>query len=322
MGYCQAVTRDRVPGALFVISYSLVLTACIPNQPAIRTVNPEAESPRPGARATNGPIVDVQRSQPTPTPIVTISEIDGMELVYVHAGSFIMGNMKIAHEVYLDAYWIDKTEVTNLMYSRCASAGGCRPRFEEEHRFIVIDSRIVPYYGVSTYYEYPVVKVSWDEAKDYCEWAGRRLPTEAEWERAARGTDRRRYPWGNEHPGGDRMNFCDRNCGDEFDWQDDSIDDGNGIMAPVSSYPLGAAQSGALSLAGNVSEWVADWYDQDYPQPPYNNNQGPDSGTLRVHRGGSFLLPVEGGQVTYRVGKLPSEREYVLGFRCAMSAEP
>jgi formylglycine-generating enzyme required for sulfatase activity len=192
---------------------------------------------------------------------------DGMEIVYVPAGTFTMGldegqvNERPEHEVALDGFWIDRTEVTNAMYRLCMEVGVCTtPGFDK-------------YYPYEEFSEYPVVYMSWDQSTTYCEWAGRRLPTEAEWEKAARGTDGRIYPWGNEAPTSERLNFA-RESGD--------------IMA-VGSYPESASPYGALDMAGNAWEWVADWYDAHYYSiSPQSNPKGPDDGSFRVCRGGGW----------------------------------
>jgi len=218
---------------------------------------------------------------PTPIPAPVLGDTwlrpaDGMVMVYVPAGEFQMGSTEAEvdaalelcnqyyrgcerrwfederpiHPVALDGFWIDQTEVTNAQYARCVAAGACDPPAESG------SSSRDSYYGNSAYEDYPVIWVSWDDAVDYCAWAGGRLPTEAEWEYAARGPEGRTFPWGDGFDG-TRLNYCDANC--ELDWSDGAVDDGYADTAPVGSYPAGASWVGALDLAGNVWEWVVDW---------------------------------------------------------------
>lgn len=242
-----------------------------------------------------------------------ISPKDGMELVYIPAGNFLMGldgllsNQEPEHEVYLDAYWIDRTEVTNAMYRLCVQEKVCSsPGWDK-------------YFPYEQFQNYPVVYISWTQAKEYCEWAGRRLPTEAEWEKAARGTDARLYPWGNEEPTSDLLNFARI----------------NGDIVAVSSYPSGASPYEVMDMAGNVWEWVADWYDDYYYSiSPQDNPKGPDSGYYRVCRGGGWI-DFKGAVQTVQRGssiciiKNPGIASYWfrrdvvdndLGIRCAMDA--
>ena len=249
----------------------------------------------------------------------TMTGEDGMTLLYVPAGEFIMGsedgndNEKPVHIVYLDAFWIDQTEVTVRMYYLCVEAGTCDEPVETSSATNDI------YYGDGKFDNYPVINVNWDMAKTYCEWVDRRLPTEAEWEKAARGTDANIYPWGNSF-NGNLLNFCDVNCLFPYG---EIYDDGFTDTSPVGNYPSGASPYGAYDMAGNVSEWVADWYDENYYEiSPSSNPQGPTSslGQYRVQRGDSY----NGGNLSVRsAGRYlhPSDGySSDSGFRCAMDA--
>ena len=230
--------------------------------------------------------------------VASIPLFDTAEEILIPAGSFQMGcdssnpaengcnnwwqtNELPLHTVTLDAYYIDKYEVTNARYKACVAAGGCTVPGS------VDSSKRSPYYGTSTYADYPVINVTWHQASAFCAWEGKRLPTEAEWEKAARGSSNtRKYPWGDEFDG-NRLNFCDINC--ESDWKDEAYNDGYADTAPVGSYPSGASPYGVMDMAGNVDEWVQDWYDSSYYSvSPSNNPQGPETGTYRVLRGGSW----------------------------------
>lgn len=241
--------------------------------------------------------------QPEPTARVRVREIDGMVQAYVPAGEFVMGaeantrrdfsNKSPAHRVYLDAFWMDQTEVTNAMYARCVQAGKCKFSVEEAATEIHFDD--------PDYVDHPVVYVRWEWAQAYCQWAGGRLPSEAEWEKAARGTDERKYPWGNEPPSARRLNFNDL----------------VGDTTPVGSYPLGASPYGILDLAGNVREWVADWFSAQYYQNSILENPlGPAKGQLKVLRGGSFKDGYAGVLATTRFSHDPGSPGVNRGFRC------
>jgi serine/threonine-protein kinase len=254
-------------------------------------------------KATNTPA----RTSPTLTiGSSQVSTIDGMKLMYVPAGNFLMGspdgvgndNEHPQHTVYLDAYWIDQTEVTNGMYEKCVAAGGCTELSNKSS--YTHDS----YYGNSTYNDYPVINVDWDQANNYCAWAGRTLPTEAQWEKAARGMDGRTYPWGEQTPDQNLVNY-NQNVGD---------------TTAVGSYPGGASPYGALDMAGNVWEWVADWYSADYYQSsPSDNPTGPDSGEYRSLRGGSWFVDEFNVRAANRDWSYPSLTDYSVGFRCSLS---
>ncbi|MFZ5916405.1 MAG: bifunctional serine/threonine-protein kinase/formylglycine-generating enzyme family protein [Chloroflexota bacterium] len=261
-------------------------------------------------------------STPAPEAGATQSrDKDGAVMVYVPAGAFWMGSddndpaaksdEKPQHEITLDAFWIDRTEVTNGQYRRCVDDGACSPPYESTSY-----SRN-SYYGNPEFDDYPVVYVDWNQAGAYCAWAGARLPSEAEWEKAARGTDKYLYPWGNDFDGS-LINFCDVNC--TLDWQDGNWDDGHADTAPVGSYPGGASPFGALDMAGNVWEWVADWYAPDYyAVSPASNPQGPDSGNWRAGHGGSWSNAQGDVRAAYRDRAEPSDAGNELGFRCARS---
>lgn len=257
-----------------------------------------------------------------------ISPIDGAEQVFVPKGSFIMGASDIdtaakpneypAHEVYLDDFWIDQYEVTNYQYKKCVNNGGCTEP-------VITSARGINNYYVSpSYLLYSVVNVSWFDAVQYCKWAGRRLPTEAEWEKAARGTDRRIYPWGNgsstETAEGVRANYCDGSCG--TDWSDKSVNDNYHGISPKAEYPAGKSPYGAYDMAGNVWEWVSDWYNHKYYQAypsGVTNPQGLDVGNTKVVRGGSFMNEIYALRSSYRYSYEPSDINDIVGFRCVSS---
>lgn len=228
-----------------------------------------------------------------------VSPVDGMQLVQVPAGEFIMGQegddrSSPQHRVYLDEYWIDQTEVTNAMYAACVRAGACE--------FKVRDSATALHFNDPAYANHPVVYISWQDAAGYCEWAGRRLPTEAEWEKAGRGDDGRLFPWGAALPGPGLLNF-DQLYGD---------------TTPVGAFPAGASPYGVLDMAGNVREWVADWFKIAYYRfSPAANPSGPPSGEKRVLRGGAFDDPGHAVRVTTRFAHDPVSPGLNRGFRCA-----
>ena len=227
-----------------------------------------------------------------------------MTLVYVPAGEFQMGSEngysdeKPVHTVYLDVFWIDQTEVTNAMYAQCVQAGDC------------IQPSSTIYYSNSNYNDHPVVYVSWNDASAFCEWADRRLPTEAEWEKAARGgLEGKAYPWGDEAP------VCE--LGAENGAQYGSC---SGQTVPVGSF--GENGYGLYDMAGNVWEWVADWYASDYyASSPSSNPTGPDSGSSRVLRGGSWY-PYGAFNIRSAIHYWddPANTSSYLGFRCSHSS--
>ena len=244
------------------------------------------------------------------------SPVDGAEMVKIPAGKFTMGSTeqedeKPMHDVNLCDFCIDKYPVTNGQYRKFCDATGRDyppgPGFSGTPDYFTKNA------------DYPVVNVSWEDARAFCEWAGKRLPTEAEWEKAARGQDGRKYPWGNTEPDGSQCNFADKRSG--FSWADKKVDDGFAQMSPVKQYPAGASPYGVMDMAGNVWEWCNDWFADDYyKESPAENPKGPDSGSVRVLRGGSWCNdPVSLCCACRFVGE-PSYRSLVIGFRCAVDA--
>jgi serine/threonine-protein kinase len=284
---------------------------------------------------------------PTTMP-KNISPIDSMELVQVPAGEFLMGvtqsdqnllfSMCSACEhdrlldatpqrrIYLDKFWIDKTEITVGQFAKFVNATGYRTTAEKQGwswLFDLSSNTISRASGLSWLYPqgmlitveqygtYPVVHVSWNDATAYCSWAGRRLPTEAEWEKAARGVDGRLFPWGNNNPTSQLANFDLTNSG----------------PSPVGSYPAGVSPYGIYDMAGNVWEWTNDYYQQtSYSTMSDKNPSGPSSDDLYVGRGGSWGTLAESEldilSSAYREANKPDYSSDLVGFRCVKSQTP
>jgi formylglycine-generating enzyme required for sulfatase activity len=233
---------------------------------------------------------------------------DGMVMVYAPPGTFMMGRDSSgsdefpAHQVTLtEGFWIDQTEVTNEQYGQCVAEGNCAVSLHAND---------------SSWNEpnHPVVGVSWHDAVDYCTWAGGQLPTEAQWEYAARGPDNLVYPWGDAFDG-EKTNFCDTNC--SFDWKESDWDDGYATTAPVGRYLDGRSWVGAVDVVGNVWEWVADWYDSNYYEmSSAENPTGPDDGDYKVLRGGSWYHNAVNVRADLRHNAVPDFRFSDIGFRC------
>ena len=240
---------------------------------------------------------------------------DGMVQVYVPAGKFLMGSRaddpdawdheKPQHEVYLDAYWIDKTPVTNAMFAKFVQERGYMTQAERAKDKYTWRTPRGSGSNLTGKDNHPVVCISWNDAIAYAAWAGRRLPTEAEWEKAAGGTDGRKWPWGNNPPTKQFCNF-DMNVGD---------------TTPVDNYLDGASPYGALNMVGNVWEWCYDTYSANYYAcSPKANRQGSQFlSKFKVLRGGSWWNTVPDSRVRDRIRSFAHYRDEFRGFRCAQS---
>ena len=305
-------------GLLLVLGLTLVirstpdiLRAGRPAPPATPSKVPVRQVPKDGVR-------DVPRAG-RPAPLATPSKVevrqnpnpvkkqvwtnpqDGSEFVWVPAGQFIMGSNegfldeRPQRRVYLDGYWIGKYEVTVAQFRRfCEATGREMPR--------------APEWGWQD--AHPVANVTWHDAAAYAEWSGCRLPTEAEWEKAARGADGRLYPWGNVWDVENCNNYSDHNpAGDGYQQTQ---------TAPVGSYPSGASPYGCLDMAGNVWEWCRDWYSSTYYSvSPSTDPQGSTSGSVRVLRGGSWNSYDDLCRAAFRYDNSPSFTYDSSGFRLA-----
>jgi formylglycine-generating enzyme required for sulfatase activity len=248
-----------------------------------------------------------------------VSKIDGMTMIYIPGGEFEMGSVEgredeqPVHTVYLDPYWIDETEVTNKMFAKFLNENGNKS--EKGSKWFFDNSPYTPISKISGrwqveegFEDHPVVEVNWYGAYAYSQWAGRRLPTEAEWEKAARGTNGWKFPWGNHKPDKTLLNFYSK----------------VGMTTPVRSYLDGASIYGVLDMAGNVWEYVVDWYDPDYykslQETRWRNPKGPQSGTYKVGRGGSWINGIDFVRSTSRISLDPYTADMNIGFRCVLEA--
>ncbi|MEO7840850.1 MAG: SUMF1/EgtB/PvdO family nonheme iron enzyme [Anaerolineales bacterium] len=278
-------------------------TASLTEAAVLPALTEETSSPTEVPSATS---ISTETGIPTPNaPLPEITDDKGAVMVLVPAGDFTMGSNtgdedeRPSHTVHLDAYYIDKFEVTNALYEACVDSGKCdKPIYP--YFFPESPNRI--YYGDSQYDKFPVVYVDWNMAKAYCEWRGAHLPTEAQWEKAARGdTDARIYPWkGPELASCKKANF--QNCVNR--------------TSEVDNYKDGKSPYGAYDMAGNVWEWVADWYSAIYYENLFSDNPlGPNFGQSRVQRGGSWTK--YDIRVSNRVNYGPNHTNFDVGFRCA-----
>lgn len=231
---------------------------------------------------------------------------DGALMALVPAGLFTMGSEgsgedeKPLHRVHLDGFYMDQYEVTTARYARFLETSGRKPPDQWS-------AARLPQLG-----DRPVIGVDWHDADAYCQWAGKRLPTEAEWEKAARGPEGRAYPWGADHPNASLANF-DKSCILCNVYEE--------VLKSVGSYEKGKSPYGIYDLSGNVQEWTADWYDEQYYKvSPKRNPTGPSQGVGKVARGGSWLSRRTLLQSGLRNWESPASRQTHTGFRCVQGA--
>lgn len=288
---------------------------------------PSPSFPPPITQVFPSPIPSEDNPTIAPYPLEII-DAKGVTMRLVSAGEFIMGsyaddaleecqkysndagdcrresfvNEEPPHQVYLDSFYMDIYEVTNTLYKTCVDMGACSP----PHGSSSNSGDTHPsYYGNSEFDNFPVIFVDWNQAKTYCEWRGAHLPTEAQWEKAARGTDGRTFPWG-EGLDCSKANFV--SC--------------IGDITKVGNYESGISPFGIYDMAGNVWEWTADWY-AGYQDLILSNPLGPDTGEYRVNRGGAYVYPDRNLRSSSRNASSP-DGAFVsyIGFRCARDANP
>ena len=252
---------------------------------------------------TSGATADVElvaESTPGEEPLAS-------EMVTIAAGPFVRGtehggfDERPTRTIHLDEFSIDRFEVTNHQYQQFVVATG--------HRKPGLPSRYAKSGAKVRGMNQPIVYVSWDDAEAYCRWKGKRLPTEAEWEKAMRGTDGRLWPWG------------DTEQSDGANWA--RVNDGHEATARVGTFQLDKSPYGVMDGAGNVMEWVADWYDETYyKSSPDHNPPSPEYGTYRVLRGGSYTTTGGDVRITSQSKMMQDFRDETIGFRCASSSNP
>lgn len=229
-----------------------------------------------------------------------ITDASGAQMILIPAGDFTMGSVDgdtdeaPVHTVFMDDYYIDKFEVTNALYKNCVTAGVCMKPLDAAN------------YDNPKYAEHPVVYVDWSMAKNYCEWRGAKLPTEAQWEKAARGTDARTYPWG-----------------EGIDCSEANYENCIGDTKPFNNYANGTSPYGVYNMAGNVWEWTSNWYSATYDgNSSAKNPTGPDKGDRKVLRGGGWNQHEYLLRTTARLGTNPTDVFFSFGFRCASDVMP
>ena len=302
LGLGRAVATEPVPAtpAPSPVKPDPVPTKPVPVKPSSAGSDPKpVEKMRPPANGS--PAVKAPALPPLP---VTITGNDGAPMVLIPAGEFTMGSEQgdddeqPVHRVVLDRFYLDTFEVTNGRFAKFVAAIQSEPPwgFADQETPVVQAER-------------PVRWVNWLEATGYCLWAGKRLPSEAEWEKAARGTDGRTYPWGNEPPTAAHAVF--------------GLKEGDETVSPIGNRDAGSSPYGVHDLAGNLYEWVTDWYDDAfYTQPAASNPRGPVEGTTKVQRGGSYINSPYRLRSAFRTKGDPTEHDPHVGFRCAQDAPP
>ena len=260
-----------------------------------------------------------------PGCILGIKDDTKENMIFIPEGSFTMGfkidndhewgdmDEEPVHQVTLSSFWIDKYEVTSSNFTKFLNENK-----NEAHRFIEITPSVTVQFYNNVYQprkgleNYPVNRVSWFGADAYCKWKEKRLPTEAEWEKAARGTDQRIFPWGNEFPDNSRVTF--RRKFNEKGFQ---------VMEPVEGMENGISPFGVHQMAGNVWEWVSDWFDATaYQDENRIDPKGPESGISKVLRGGNWYYKAYYMRTTYRFNERPDIFKVWQGFRCARQTMP
>lgn len=278
---------------------TVLFLASLPVMGILKGTFPPPEEPLPLSQDVSPPGVSSSGAPVNETPVKE-------EVVLIPAGFFLRGTNAGGYDeqperrIYLDAYLIDRYEATNHQYQAFVAATG--------HRKAAPPSRYAKNLSRMRGANQPVTYVSWDDADAYCRWKGKRLPTEAEWEKAMRGVDGRLWPWGND------PDPLASNWG--------SARDGFEVTAPVGSLKQDVSPFGVADGSGNVMEWVADWYAEDaYRYPSDRNPQGPDHGVYKVLRGGGYTSAGADVRITSRSRMVPDFRDETIGFRCVSSGE-
>lgn len=290
------MNKVRYTVMVVVVLFSFVLSNCATPTPEVIVVTATPLPPtEPPAATPTQTLIPVSLGGPQFGEVM--KWIDGSKLIYIPPSEFVMGNDGFdapVHAVTLDGYWIQQTNVTNRMYAQCVAVGTCTPPTQELGG---------PVYNNPQYANHPVVGVNWDQAQTYCTWIQGSLPSEAQWEKAARGANGNLYPWGSGEPACDILNFgyC------------------SGRTSEVDEFKEGASPYGLYDMAGNVYQWIFDWYDQNYySNAPALNPMGPESGEYRAIRGSSFES--EKSQLDPAIRRYGARVYHSrdLGFRCVV----